>query len=88
MCVDEGASERSDIQRGYEKDPLRPLTWSEWLEGGFDIIPAEEIERRMNLTRDDYYYSKIAENTTVLGIWDDNDYGVNDGQETNPIKHE
>ena len=33
----------------------------------------------MNLTRDDEYYVKLRENTTVLGIWDDNDSGVNDG---------
>lgn len=26
--------------------------------------------------------------TRLLGIWDDNDFGVNDGGKTNPIKHE
>lgn len=24
--------------------------------------------------------------TTIVGIWDDHDYGFNDGDETNPIK--
>ena len=35
----------------------------------------------------DPFYAKLRENTTILGIWDDNDFGVNDGGADNPIKH-
>ena len=58
-------------------------------EGGFDIVPEELIEATMNDTYHDEYYTLLRQsNTTILGIWDDNDYGVNDGEADNPIKVE
>ena len=73
---------------GHEREEKNGLSWYEWLKGGFDILPAEEIERRMNDTNSNVNYRRLRENTRVIGIWDDNDYGVNDGEWTNPIKHE
>jgi hypothetical protein len=40
----------------------------------------------MNDTYFDEYYKKLRLNTKIYGIWDDNDYGVNDGEYDNPIK--
>jgi alkaline phosphatase D len=31
-------------------------------------------------------YKRLRQNTTVLGIWDDHDYGINDGGKNHPIK--
>lgn len=30
----------------------------------------------------------MKKRTKVLGVWDDNDYGINDGDIKNPIKHQ
>lgn len=43
----------------------------------------------MKLTFENPFYKKLRENgkTKILGIWDDNDFGINDGESDNPIKH-
>ena len=65
------------------------MGWNEFLRGGFDILPAETIEYRMNQTVTNPYYKELlAQGTRVLGIWDDNDFGVNDGRSDNPMKNE
>ena len=66
------------------------LTWRDHLYGGFDIIPADIIEENMRKTYDNEHYKELRTNnyTKILGIWDDNDYGVNDGESDNPIKHQ
>ena len=66
------------------------MTWYEHLSGGFDILPPEIIEANMLKTYENKHYKDLRENnyTRILGIWDDNDYGVNDGEWDNPVKHE
>ena len=75
-------------QLGYETYPARQLTWSEWLNGGFDILPNSTIENSMNETWSNHNYQVLLKQSKVFGVWDDNDYGVNDGESNNPIKHE
>ena len=31
-------------------------------------------------------YSQLRKKTEIIGIWDDHDYGVNDGDSRNPAK--
>ena len=42
----------------------------------------------MDKTYNNHWYSKLRNKTKILGIWDDNDFGVNDGKSDNPIKHQ
>ena len=65
-------------------------SWSDFFKGGFNIMPEEMIEKKMNDTYNNKYYTELRNNnyTTILGIWDDNDFGVNDGESDNPIKHQ
>ena len=30
---------------------------------------------------------RLSNKTAIVGIWDDHDYGLNDGDETNPFKN-
>ena len=36
-------------------------------------------ERRKNEAKNNIYYQNFSSNTNILGIWDDHDYGKNDG---------
>ena len=52
-------------------------------------IPAISSLRRhywMNATFMNPLYQILRTHTPVLGIWDDHDYGVNDGDARNPFK--
>ena len=44
-------------------------------------MPSEMIDKKMKFTYDNEYYKDLRESnsTKILGIWDDNDFGVNDG---------
>eukprot|EP00347_Sterkiella_histriomuscorum_P005565 403356122 len=51
------------------------------------LIEDEETRRKkFATTYEDEYYSLLKKQTPVIGIWDDHDYGKNDGDATNPIK--
>lgn len=54
------------------------------------MLDESVIEKLMNQTYNNQYYKELRQNnkTKILGIWDDNDYGVNDGESDNPIKHQ
>lgn len=64
-------------------------SWKEYFEGGFVILPDDLARAIMNLTYYNPHYEqmRLNEHTTILGIWDDNDYGVNDGKWDNPVKN-
>jgi len=64
------------------------MTWTEYLRGGHEIIPEWLIEKRFRITYYNIFYSLMKDKTLILGTWDDNDYGVNDGDRHNPIRHE
>jgi len=56
-----------------------------WVWGG-DIIYADNYDNDMDVIRDDYNalksspaYSKFIKYNTIIGSWDDHDYGLNDG---------
>jgi len=68
---------------------MPPLSWYEYFKGGFEFYPEDVIESKMNQTWSNKYYTLLRQNSTtkILGIWDDNDFGVNDGKADNPIKH-
>ena len=38
--------------------------------------------------KNNIYYRNLSSNTKILGIWDDHDYGVNDGGNNYKYKHE
>ena len=43
----------------------------------------EKVYERTNLTMSDPYYQQLLDKKIpVIGIWDDHDYGVNDGSKT------
>ena len=48
------------------------------------------MDELMDKTFNNAYYKDLRNNnyTKILGIWDDNDFGVNDGESNNPIKHQ
>lgn len=57
-----------------------------WVWGG-DIIYADTENMQLmadfyEMVKNDSGYKRLAENTTVLGTWDDHDFGVNDGGES------
>ena len=56
----------------------------------FELYHPEAIDEIMKLTYENPFYKKLRENghTQILGIWDDNDFGINDGESDNPIKHD
>jgi alkaline phosphatase D len=56
-----------------------------WVWGG-DIIYADNPDNDMGIIRDDYEvlksspaYSQFIKHNTIIGSWDDHDYGLNDG---------
>lgn len=51
------------------------------------MLPDSVIEQDMNNTFTDVHYQKLLKKSVVVGIWDDNDFGVNDGDSRNPIKN-
>lgn len=57
-----------------------------WIWGG-DIIYADTENMQLmadyyEMVKKDSGYKKLAENTAILGTWDDHDFGVNDGGES------
>lgn len=48
-----------------------------------------EMQRRFDASYNDPGYTKLRESKTdIIGIWDDHDSGLNDGDKTNPVKEE
>ena len=41
--------------------------------------PKGYYERRLNDTKNSHWYEKLESSTKIIGVWDDNDYGKNDG---------
>eukprot|EP00350_Pseudokeronopsis_sp_OXSARD2_P009211 CAMPEP_0170555140 /NCGR_PEP_ID=MMETSP0211-20121228/13025_1 /TAXON_ID=311385 /ORGANISM="Pseudokeronopsis sp., Strain OXSARD2" /LENGTH=167 /DNA_ID=CAMNT_0010864753 /DNA_START=33 /DNA_END=536 /DNA_ORIENTATION=- len=40
------------------------------------------------MTKEDPYYSELKKDVPIVGVWDDHDYGMNNGDKTNLIKKE
>eukprot|EP00347_Sterkiella_histriomuscorum_P018200 403346407 len=45
-------------------------------------MPMDYIKHRFQQTLDDKHYQKLKETSQVIGVWDDHDYGCNDGDQT------
>ena len=46
------------------------------------------IQSRFDMTKDDPVYAKFANQTPVIGVWDDHDIGCNNADKTFSKKHE
>lgn len=53
------------------------------------IQPPQHIIEKYRQAREDYpYYQEMIDlGTKVVGVWDDHDYGINDGDKTFSQKH-
>jgi alkaline phosphatase D len=80
--------------REYKPQPLwdairqcKPDLWI-WLGdivyGKADNLP--DLARRYQTEKDNPDYRSLREQCRVIGVWDDNDYGVSDGGKENPNK--
>src|ERR1700730_7059863 len=47
-----------------------------------------DLARRYRIQKDHPDYKALREQSRVIGVWDDNDYGVSDGGKNNPNKVE
>ncbi len=61
--------------------------------GSFFIPPTypttEMREYWLNQTFNNPYYRELSSRVPIVGVWDDHDYGVNDGDSTNnPFRHD
>lgn len=45
----------------------------------FGPMPVDYIQERFTMTKDAPGYSKLAQNAAIIGVWDDHDFGTNDG---------
>jgi alkaline phosphatase D len=49
----------------------------------------EYIKEKYNRTQDyPFYMEMINKGTKVIGVWDDHDYGLNNGDKNFPLKNE
>lgn len=55
---------------------------------GFQHSPIEEVKRRFEDSYNDPHYKKVRESTTIYGIWDDHDSGINNSDKSNVQKEE
>ena len=44
----------------------------------FKPMPIEYIKERFQMTKEAPGYSKLLQTSSVIGVWDDHDYGSND----------
>ncbi len=79
-----GSCNNNHIEKNlwHEIDQNNPNVWV-W---GGDIIYADNPENDMSIIRDGYEklkqspaYTKFRNQNTIIGSWDDHDYGLNDG---------
>ena len=45
----------------------------------FGPMPPDYIRERLEMTKQASGYSDIEKNSKIIGVWDDHDYGTNDG---------
>ncbi|CDW89877.1 UNKNOWN [Stylonychia lemnae] len=45
-------------------------------------MPTNYAQHRFEMTIEDKYYQKLLQKTPVVGVWDDHDYGCNNGDKT------
>ena len=45
------------------------------------------IKQRFDEVTNDHHYQLLANNTKVYGVWDDHDYGLDNGGKHMPYKH-
>jgi len=85
-CSDQN---KTDQQLWKEVEKVSPDVWL-WL--GDNIYGDSEdmtvIREKYDLQKSHPNYQKLLQKTKVLGIWDDHDYGVNDGGKDFPKKDE
>ena len=71
----------------YLDDPIEyPLIGAH----GFKFTNTEERQKRFNESKFDPLYQEMIQqdDTKVYGIWDDHDYGIDNGNKNNPVKEE
>jgi alkaline phosphatase D len=51
-------------------------------------MPADYVRERFTITKSNKYYAKMAENTKIIGIWDDHDFGSNNEGKDFSLKHQ
>ncbi len=78
-------SHKSDIFETVVKDDPDLFVWlgdvayvdSQTLD--FGAMPPEYIKERFQMTKNATGYSTMLQNTAIVGVWDDHDFGTNDG---------
>jgi alkaline phosphatase D len=68
-----------DVVYADEMD-IRSFKWN--------LPPIHKVQEKYNLQKRKEEYTKLVENVPVIGIWDDHDYGMNNGGRDNPDKVE
>lgn len=52
-------------------------------------MPMEHVISKFNATNEYPFYNEMKANgTKIIGVWDDHDYGINDGDKTYPFKNQ
>lgn len=53
-----------------------------------DTEDMDEHKKQYDLLKNNTFYQKFISKVPVIGVWDDHDYGINDGDKTYPKKEE
>ena len=78
-----------DQQLWQEVNATQPDLWV-WLGDNIygDTEDMKVMRQKYDLQKSNTEYQTLLENTQVVGIWDDHDFGVNDGGKEYPMKDE
>ena len=87
-----GSCSRGDLpekQLWNEINDQKPDLWI-WLGDAIygDSDSLSTLQSKYQVQKSNPDYQKLIAETPVIGIWDDHDYGVNDGDRTYPLKRE
>ena len=86
-----GSCNRQDLPQEVWQDVLntQPKLWI-WLGDNIygDTEDMNAMLSKYNLQKSNELYQKLRATTPIIGIWDDHDYGVNDGDKNYPKKAE
>lgn len=82
--------------RQYEEQPMWPIVLQNkpglWIWLGDNIYGDTEdmdvLKQKYELQKNNAGYQQVMASTPIIGIWDDHDYGVNDGGKEYPKKQE
>jgi alkaline phosphatase D len=86
-----GSCNRQDLPQDIWQDVLhtQPDLWI-WLGDNIygDTEDIDVMLQKYNLQKSNELYQKLRATTPIIGIWDDHDYGVSDGDKSYPKKQE